>query len=322
MTSKPSPSGLLHFSTDGLEKPDRFTAWRDLMDTLYPAGIRIRQPAQAPFFALMYARQLLETRIAWGYYGATLNHMEKEESDDLLLVINLKGTIIAAQRGKDARLDPGDSYLMTRDEAFTIDRPDDGALVSIRMRRDDMAPFLGRANGSPRLKIPRGTEGLSLLGRYVWMLDQSEPLDSPQSLALVTTHVHDLVALVLGADREARERARRGGLRATQFKAIKAHIEQHLSFGKLTPETLAPLFGMSARTIQRLFERDGTTFSEFVRDQRLLFAKRLLSSPRARHKTIAEIALDSGFADVSNFNREFRRRFDHTPGEIRNARQI
>ena len=178
-------------------------------------------------------------------------------------------------------------------------------------------PYSRNIDDSLWRKIPRGTVGLSMLSRYVWMLDESEPLDNPQSLALVTSHIHDLVALVLGADREARET--RGGLRAAQFKAIRIYVEQHISQGNLSPATLAPRFGLSARTIQRLFEYNGMTFTGFVRDQRLLFAKRLLASPRHRHKSVAEIALNAGFGDISHFNRDFRRRFDLTPSDVRGA---
>ena len=319
MTTEPAQSDLVHFSTAGLEAPECFVSWCRLMEELYPAGIAVRQPSEKPFFASVRGRQLLRTRVIWGSYGATLNHMQKEANDDLQLVINLKGSIVASQHGKDVHLDPGDACLMRRSEAYIVDRPLDGALVGVRVPCEDITPYSRAIDANLWRKIPRGTEGLSMLSRYVWMLDESEPLDNPQSLALVTSHIHDLVALVLGADREARET--RVGLRAAQFKAIKAYVEQHISQGNLSPVTLAPRFGLSARTIQRLFEDNGVTFTEFVRDQRLLFAKRLLSSPRHRHKSVAEIALDAGFGDISHFNRDFRRRFDQTPSDVRNARQ-
>jgi len=43
-------------------------------------------------------------------------------------------------------------------------------------------------------------------------------------------------------------------------------------------------------------------------------------APRpAGARRISDIAYDAGFGDLSYFNRVFRRRYDATPSEIRNA---
>jgi AraC-like DNA-binding protein len=69
--------------------------------------------------------------------------------------------------------------------------------------------------------------------------------------------------------------------------------------------------------VQRLFQRTGSSFSEFVLEQRLLLAHRRLSAPGTSRDKIAAIALDAGFGDLSYFNRSFRKRFDMTPSEWR-----
>jgi AraC-like DNA-binding protein len=43
----------------------------------------------------------------------------------------------------------------------------------------------------------------------------------------------------------------------------------------------------------------------------------LLTDARHQRKRIAEIALRSGFSDVSYFNRIFRKRFGETPRSVR-----
>ncbi|HEX2328956.1 MAG TPA: AraC family transcriptional regulator [Candidatus Angelobacter sp.] len=69
----------------------------------------------------------------------------------------------------------------------------------------------------------------------------------------------------------------------------------------------------------RLFEKvTGLTPHQFVRRARLRkAATRLLES----RETVLEIALDSGFADVSNFNRAFRGEFGCNPRLFRSLRQ-
>ncbi|PHN95748.1 AraC family transcriptional regulator [Tenacibaculum discolor] len=69
--------------------------------------------------------------------------------------------------------------------------------------------------------------------------------------------------------------------------------------------------------MQRLFERAGSTFSEFVLGERLARAHRLLTDPGRTASSISTIAFESGFGDLSYFNRTFRRHFGATPSEIR-----
>jgi AraC-like DNA-binding protein len=76
---------------------------------------------------------------------------------------------------------------------------------------------------------------------------------------------------------------------------------------------------MSPRYVQRLFENEGKTFTQFVCDRRLDDACRMLASWRFDHKRIADVAFEAGFSDPSYFNRAFRRRFGSSPSELRNS---
>jgi AraC-like DNA-binding protein len=80
---------------------------------------------------------------------------------------------------------------------------------------------------------------------------------------------------------------------------------------------LAAHLNVTPRYVQRLFETDGTTFSEFVLQQRLARAHRLLCEPQAIAAAISTIAYDVGFGDLSHFNRRFRRQYGMTPREVR-----
>jgi AraC-like DNA-binding protein len=313
--------GLTLFSTAGIAEGERFNAWRGLLDSIFPAGINIRQAADEPFFASVRIRQLAETTVAWGPTGGAATQMQKQANDDFKLVVSLDGPVLASQRGKDARLEAGDAYLLTHAEYHTIDRPMGGSVLTARVRRDAIAAFLKHPEDQIGRFIPRENEGVRLLSQYVKLIGELEPLVSPPALSLVTAHVHDLMILALGAEGDSREHASNRGLRAAQFKAIKAHVEQRLSDGNLSPEALAPLFGASARSIQRMFEREGTTFTDYLRERRLLFAKRMLASPRFGRKRVIEIALLAGFGDISHFNRDFRRHFGQTPTEARKGRK-
>ena len=74
---------------------------------------------------------------------------------------------------------------------------------------------------------------------------------------------------------------------------------------------------MSTRYVQHLFQLYGVTFTNFVLEQRLLSAYRLLREPTSKSRKISDIATAAGFSDISYFNRAFRARFGATPTDIR-----
>jgi AraC-like DNA-binding protein len=72
--------------------------------------------------------------------------------------------------------------------------------------------------------------------------------------------------------------------------------------------------------VQKLFERDGTSFSAYVLEHRLAHVHRRLRNPRFARRSISRLVYDAGFNNLSWFNRAFRRRYGATPSEIRAGR--
>jgi AraC-like DNA-binding protein len=130
------------------------------------------------------------------------------------------------------------------------------------------------------------------------------------------THVYDLVALALGATRDATEGAKLGGVRAARLRRIKSDIADNLSNG-LSIAEVAARHRLPVRYLQRLFEAEGTTFTEFLLDQRLARVHRMLIDPRFADHAISMIAIDAGFHHLSYFNRAFRTRFGASPSDVR-----
>ena len=71
--------------------------------------------------------------------------------------------------------------------------------------------------------------------------------------------------------------------------------------------------------IRKLFEGDGTSFSQFVLGRRLMRAHRMLTDRRWADRSIAWIAFEVGFGDLSYFNRTFKRFYGNTPSDVRGA---
>ena len=133
----------------------------------------------------------------------------------------------------------------------------------------------------------------------------------------ISTHILDLIALSVGADQDAAAQAKCRGVRAARLQAIKADVASHFSDVDLSVVAVAARHSVTPRYVHKLFEAEGATFSEYVLARRLEFAYRMLTDPRLIARPIASIAFDSGFSDLSHFNRAFRRRYDATPTGVR-----
>jgi transcriptional regulator GlxA family with amidase domain len=115
------------------------------------------------------------------------------------------------------------------------------------------------------------------------------------------------------------ELAKERGLRAARLRAIKDDITARLGEPGLSLDGVALRHRVSPRYVQKLFETEGTSFSDFVRAGRLARAHRMLRDPRIAHMSISTIAYDCGFGDITAFNRTFRRHYSASPSDVRHS---
>ena len=116
----------------------------------------------------------------------------------------------------------------------------------------------------------------------------------------VAENVIDLVATALLS--ESDEAQISSGM--THVRA-KLWIEIHLA-EDLSGEQIALECGVSVHHLNRLFARDGTSLMQYVWTRRLARCRRDLIDPMMRHRSIGEIALASGFKELSHFSRAYR----------------
>jgi AraC-like DNA-binding protein len=100
--------------------------------------------------------------------------------------------------------------------------------------------------------------------------------------------------------------------------AVRRLLAEELPNGQPTLEQLAPRFRMSARTLHRRLEQEGTNFRRVLTEVRHELALRHLVE---RQLNIGEIAFLLGFSEVSAFHRAFRRWTGHAPHAYRVLQQ-
>lgn len=312
----------VQFSTDELPDKDRVAMWREHYG--YTALKIDIEPAEDTLFqASMASRRLPGLDLLWGNLSAARVTRTREfvadGNDDLALVVNCTGALAMAASDREVVLREGDAVLMRSDDVGRYDRFGSGRSLSFRIPRSILSPLVTDIDDAVMRHITRKTEALSLLTRYAGTLPDGNGLAAPGLVQVVVSHVHDLVALTLGATRDAADAAKDGGVRAARLRAAKANIIENSGRRDLSVTIVAAHVGVTPRYLQRLFEMEGITFSSFLLGQRLARAHRMLCAPRFDRCAVGTIAYDAGFGDLSYFSRCFRKLYGSTPRDIRQA---
>ena len=162
------------------------------------------------------------------------------DEDDLLLAVNLSGHSTAQQRGRELILQDGDAVLGTRSSTgFTITRLTPVRFIGFRVPREAIAPLVGRLDDAPLWVVPYGSGPLNLLVTYAGAIADEQLVRTPELQRLVVTHIHDLIAAIIGATRDGRAIAEERGIRAARLRAVMADITANLGDCDLTVAAIA-----------------------------------------------------------------------------------
>ncbi|HEX3919570.1 MAG TPA: AraC family transcriptional regulator [Caulobacteraceae bacterium] len=310
----------MRFSSDALPARDRFDVWRDLIGRKL-FRMSIDPIGEAPYRAKAALRALPSLKIGIGSVSAAIHHHTREialaENDDVLLVVNLRGSLLVRRASTDLVLGPGDGLIVECREPGIYVMSGPGRHLAVRLSPGVLGAFsrhVGRAFGRV---IPAPTEALKLLAGYARTLPQGEWELSPAATQVVTDHIGDLLALIVGAGGDTAAVARQRGLAAARLGAVKTVIRERIGHFDLTAHAVAQDQGISPRYLRQLFEAEDQNFSGYVLEQRLGQAHAMITSRRFASESISKIAFEVGFGDLSYFNRSFRRRFERTPREAR-----
>ena len=103
-----------------------------------------------------------------------------------------------------------------------------------------------------------------------------------------------------------------------KLKLIIKHVENNYA-NTITIEEISSLCGFSQSHFMKFFKSNmDVSFIEYLNNYRLTIASRLLISSSS---SILDIAMESGFDNLSYFNRLFKKRYDMTPSKFRKMYQ-
>ncbi|HKF08101.1 MAG TPA: helix-turn-helix domain-containing protein [Xanthobacteraceae bacterium] len=305
------------WSTGDVHPRDRVAYWLDgLCDTIVNVDCEPR--SDQPFFGKIRADSAGEI------HGSTYSSVAQiitrsprkiahRPADMFTLGMQLVGHGFGSQDGRDLALRPGDLVLydMTRPLRLTFS----GSFVRTTLIFP-RAALLRRLGAAERF-IGRSIDGTVGVGGMLSPLVRKLPshLDTIPDSARerVADNLLDLIATALLSDSE-------GTPLSTGMTLVRAKlwIETHLGEA-LSAERIAGACRLSARHLNRLFEREGTSLMRYVWDRRLARCHQDVTDPAMRGRQVGEIAFAAGFSDRSHFSRAYRARYGCAPRDARFA---
>jgi AraC-like DNA-binding protein len=316
----------LAFATSKLDPPYQLTVWRELINRAFlplaitPLGDR---GAGRGFAARSEPRtggvQVWHVRAGPMSAVRDRQHIDASGHDDYLLALHVHGTAHALQEGREVRLGPGDFTLIDSRRPYSMVFPGPGAFEHLIYQvpracldaRRDVADTIAR-------RVPAASIAGQLVSPFLRKLAGSA--NGPRGDAAKRAFVDSGLDLAVSALRSAA--GYQDGLdprRRAPASRLKDFALAHLGEASLSPEVVAAGCYLSVRQLHRLFVREGLTFGEWVREQRLRRCRDDLADVRLGHLSVADIAGRWGFRSAAHFSRAFQARYGTTPTSSRRA---
>lgn len=214
------------------------------------------------------------------------------------LLLNLHGHTTISQDGRSALLGPGDMSVVYPTEPYRLQFDEVHRMQVLAVPaldgRSAIDPHIARCHAPPETRL------LTAFMAQLVATDAAWPLHDGLRLA------QDLLALCWPRTRQAVPAAEQGALAGWEGP-LRAVVARELCDPALDAQVLGRHLGISARYVQMVLARQGTTPAAYIQEQRLLRAAQRLRAGDTQG--IGAIALELGFNDQSHFCRCFRRRF-------------
>lgn len=313
------------FSTDDVRPCERTAVWREVLGRVH-LHLDVEQVGDGPLRATVESHRWPDMSLYFSdttpvRASRTREFVQDGDGDFRLLRADGAGYRYVSN-GVETLVHDGCSALLFNGIAGSVQYLGPCRVTAIRLRRDHLASAVRELDDRPIRQVD-AAPALRLIAGYTEVL-RCEGCSTDAVLARqVSSHMTDLVALALGATNDAAHVARGRGVRAARLHAVRADILANLTNPDLSIGIVAANSGVTPRYVRMLFEREGSSFTDFVLEQRLTRAHRMLTDLRNAEQMISAIAFATGFGDLSYFNRAFRRRFGDTPSGVRGrAREI
>jgi AraC-like DNA-binding protein len=316
---KQGPEGPLD-STYATTTPKRFDAFQQTVVEAY-GPLALSTEDAATFrgrirFASLGAVQLSEVHMADDLVVRRTPRMIRDTTRDYLKVfVPLGGRCVVAQDGREAALAPGDFVLYdnSRPYSATFSRQALSVMIPrglLRISPRHLAHLTAQRIG--------GQQGLgALVSALLRQLGNHAADNHGAGNIYLADAVLDMLSAMFAERLSSETTIDMASGRTELLLRIHAFIDAHLSEPQLDVSSVAAAHHISVRQLAKLFEGEGHTVSQWIRDRRIEHCRRDLTEAHYADKPVGSIAASWGLVNAAYFSRRFKAVHGMTPTEYR-----
>jgi AraC-like DNA-binding protein len=302
-----------------LPPPERFQYWADVVTHTF-VPLECDAPDRRSFGGYVRHRQIGSIGITDVQASAmrvrrTAGTIARAPSDDLIVVLHLRGTCHAGQRAAAAEINPNEGAVVTTDETYFFEFPTRFRQLVLKLPQYLLA--------EKRIKPELGCSLILAPGpaRLMQTLALS-CLDDPIAVSADEAQgIEQAFADLLGSAIKYPGIAADHIDASARYQEACLFIRRNLTDANLNPAAAAAHVNTSTRSLARAFARAGTTIERMIWRERLAAARHDFLDPRLSDRSITDIAFSWGFNDTAHFSRSFSKTYGLTPSEFRAGRR-
>jgi AraC-like DNA-binding protein len=310
--------------TNDLPPGQRFECWKHaLSDTFVP--LEVSSPRGDDFLGRLRGTdlgslRLIEVRAEAHTARRTARLVKEAPAGCYKIGVQLGGSSVLTQDGREAKLTPGDFSVYDTDRPYTLAFSDPHRMLVLVFPRDMLSLPQHRVAGLTATTLGGESGGMAgLIGPFLvkvaGLLDEADA-PGPGTAVRLAGNVVDLLSTVLAERLDTTSDDPGTGHRALMLR-ITAFIEEHLGDADLAPAQIAGAHHISLRQLHKLFHANGTTAVGWIRQRRLEHCGHDLRDPRYAEWPVAAVGAKWGYPDPAHFSRLFKATYGMGPRDYR-----
>ncbi|SCG56873.1 AraC-type DNA-binding protein [Micromonospora echinaurantiaca] len=240
----------------------------------------------------------------------------RDDDPAIFLGLQMSGTSLVVQDGREALLRPGDFAIYDTASAYSLLFLDGMDAVFFRIPRTTLGISARRLRDATAVTLGSGNAVAEVTSAYLTRLAVTEALPYSRHLVLMAEPTIDLIRASVAARLDDRDLFGEAATGTLPYQ-IMSYLRANLADRELTPAAVAAAHHISVRYLYQILGRQGVRFGEWVRHNRLEEARKDLANPAYRSLTISAIGRRWGFTDSTHFSKAFKQDYGMSPRDWR-----
>ncbi|WP_316161013.1 MULTISPECIES: AraC family transcriptional regulator [unclassified Bradyrhizobium] len=310
----------LVFTTESLEPSKRYAAWQGaICDVYVHVDVEAEQRSdyqgfirEARFGVLTMTDVLLsEQRIS-----RRERHIARLDKDCYYVEFVQQGKINVLQAGHTLHSNPHVGAIFSAAEAYDLECVGKVRSLYLEIPRKEFSSRFSENRIPVAMTIATGRGLGRIAAEFCSTLASEASSVDEAARSRLGDELMDVLALALDmGDKD--QFSEDATAQKARLRSVKAWIEEHLTDHDLSLEKIARNNGVSLRHLHYLFRLTDMSVSEWILDRRLQRSYDMLTRLEQRALSVTEVAYQLGFSSSSHFSTVFRRKFGHSPSELR-----